>query len=72
MVSAYRFFFIILHYINQKKTYSMKVYNLEEFATKYKLKDIYGAYAAHFSVNGEESDSFSGFESTYKKCLREE
>ncbi len=50
----------------------MKVYNLEEFATKYKLKDIYGAYAAHFSVNGEESDSFSPIESTYKKCLREE
>ena len=23
----------------------MKVYNLEEFATKYNLKDIYGAYA---------------------------
>ena len=29
----------------------MKVYNLEEFATKYNLKDIYGAYAAHFYVN---------------------
>lgn len=36
----------------------MKVYNLEEFATKYNLKDIYGAYAAHFYVNGEEGDCF--------------
>ena len=26
------------------------VYNLEEFATKYHLKDIFGAYAAHFSI----------------------
>ena len=24
------------------------VYNLEEFATKYHLNDIFGAYAAHF------------------------
>lgn len=29
-----------------------KVYNLEEFATKYHIKDIYGAYAAYFSVSG--------------------
>ena len=26
------------------------VYNLEDFATKYHLDDIFGAYAAHFSV----------------------
>ena len=26
------------------------VYNLEEFATKYHLNDIFGAYAAHFSI----------------------
>lgn len=53
----------------------MKVYNLEEFATKYKLKDIYGAYAAHFSVNGEESDSFSGFDTSEYNifhCMAEE
>ena len=43
----------------------MKVYNLEEFATKYNLKDIYGAYAAHFYVNGEEGDCFSDFD-TYE------
>ena len=35
------------------------VYNLEEFATKYNLKDIYGAYAAHISVTGEESGNLS-------------
>lgn len=53
----------------------MKVYNLEEFATKYNLKDIYGAYAAHFSVNGEESDSFSGFDTSEYNifhCMAEE
>lgn len=53
----------------------MKVYNLEEFATKYKLKDIYGAYAAHFSVNGEDSDSFSGFDTSEYNifhCMAEE
>lgn len=33
------------------------VYNLEEYATKYQLKDIFGAYAAHFSVSGADSDS---------------
>ena len=33
------------------------VYNLEEYATKYQLKDIFGAYAAHFSVSGANSDS---------------
>lgn len=35
------------------------VYNLEEFAKKYQLKDIYGAYAAHLSITGEESGNFS-------------
>ncbi|WP_294789429.1 helix-turn-helix domain-containing protein [Prevotella sp.] len=35
------------------------VYNLEEFATKYNLKDIYGAYAAHISITGEESGHLS-------------
>ena len=34
-----------------------RVYNLEEYATKYQLKDIFGAYAAHFSVSGANSDS---------------
>lgn len=33
------------------------VYNLEKFATNYHLKDIFGAYAAHFSVSGGDSDS---------------
>ncbi len=34
-----------------------QVYNLEEFAAKYHLKNIFGAYAAHFSVNERESGS---------------
>lgn len=33
------------------------VYNLEDFATKYHLKDIYGAYAAHLAVNSGENDA---------------
>lgn len=33
-----------------------KVYNLEEFATKYHLTDIFGAYAAYFSIGGEEEE----------------
>lgn len=28
----------------------MNIYNLEEFGAKYFLKDVFGAYAAHFSV----------------------
>ena len=35
------------------------VYNLEEFAVKYHLTDIYGAYAAHFAINGEENNCVS-------------
>lgn len=31
-----------------------QVYNLKEFATKYHLTDIFGAYAAYFSIGGEE------------------
>lgn len=38
---------------------SYQIYNLEEFATKYHLKDIFGAYAAFFAVNGEETDAIS-------------
>lgn len=33
------------------------VYNLEEFATKYRLNDIFGAYAAHFSIGAAYSSS---------------
>lgn len=40
------------------------IYNLEEFATKYNLKDIYGAYAAHFSVSREESGDFSDIDAS--------
>ncbi len=43
------------------------VYNLEEFAKKYNLKDIFGAYAAHFSVSGEESDVISNFDTSKSK-----
>ena len=28
-----------------------QIYNLEEFATKYHLQDIFGAYAAYFTIN---------------------
>ena len=28
----------------------MNIYTLEKFAAKYFLKDVFGAYAAHFSV----------------------
>ena len=38
------------------------VYNLEEFAVKYHLTDIYGAYAAHFAINGEENNCVSSEE----------
>mgnify|MGYP000804320880 CR=1 FL=1 len=38
------------------------VYNLEEFAAKYHLTDIYGAYAAHFAINGEENNCVSSEE----------
>lgn len=36
-----------------------QVYNLEEFAAKYHLNDIFGAYAAHFSIMGDENGSIS-------------
>ena len=38
------------------------VYNLEEFAVKYHLTDIYGAYAAHFAINGGENNCVSSEE----------
>ena len=38
------------------------VYNLEEFAAKYHLTDIYGAYAAHFAINGGENNCVSSEE----------
>lgn len=31
------------------------VYNLTEFATKYQLSDIFGAYAAHLMVSDNDS-----------------
>ena len=34
------------------------VYNLEDFATKYHLDDIFGAYAAHFSVTIDDGGDF--------------
>ena len=38
------------------------VYNLKEFAAKYHLTDIYGAYAAHFAINGVENNCVSSEE----------
>ncbi len=35
-----------------------KVYNMEEFATKYRITDVFGAYAAHFTVNGTDMEDF--------------
>lgn len=36
-----------------------QVYNLKEFAAKYQLDDIFGAYAAHFSIMGNECGKIS-------------
>lgn len=49
------------------------VYNLEEFAKKYRLTDIFGAYAAHMTVSGIESNGHSVKERTisFKKMVRE-
>lgn len=38
---------------------NQKIYNLEEFASRYNLKDIFGAYAAHFAVTRQESGDFA-------------
>lgn len=42
----------------------MIVYNLEDFAAKYLLKDKFGAYAAHFAVTAGCSDNFSDIEAS--------
>lgn len=34
-----------------------QIYNLEEFATKYHLQDIFGAYAAYFTINGKDNEN---------------
>lgn len=49
------------------------IYNLEEFAAKYHLTDIFGAYAAHFSINGEENGSIpaTGDESSFCHMSKE-
>ena len=36
-----------------------QIYNLAEFASKYHLKDIFGAYAAYFSIGGEKEDGIA-------------
>lgn len=41
------------------------IYNLEEFATKYHLKDIFGAYAAYLSICGEESAEMADVDSSH-------
>lgn len=33
------------------------IYNLEEFATKYHLQDIFGAYAAYFTINRKDNEN---------------
>ena len=38
---------------------NQKIYNLEEFASRDHLKDIFGAYAAHFAVTRQESGDFA-------------
>lgn len=35
-----------------------KIYNMEEFAAKYRITDVFGAYAAHFTVNGTDMEDF--------------
>ncbi len=35
-----------------------KIYNLEEFAAKHRITDVFGAYAAHFTVDGTDMDDF--------------
>lgn len=37
---------------------TLRIYNLEEFASQYHLKDIFGAYAAHLSVTILENTTF--------------
>lgn len=37
-----------------------KIYNLEEFAARYHLSDIFGAYAAHCSATADDSRIFMG------------
>lgn len=37
---------------------NLRIYNLEEFASQYHLKDIFGAYAAHLSVTILENMAF--------------
>lgn len=34
-----------------------QIYNLEEFATKYHLQDIFGAYAAYFTINRKDNEN---------------
>lgn len=38
-----------------------QIYNLEEFATKYHLQDIFGAYAAYFTINGKDNENDAYF-----------
>ncbi len=35
-----------------------KVYNMEEFAAKYRLTDVFGAYAAHFTIDHDHMETF--------------
>ena len=34
-----------------------QIYNLEDFATKYHLQDIFGAYAAYFTINRKDNEN---------------
>lgn len=49
------------------------VYNLKEFAQKYQLKDIFGAYAAHMTVSGMEANGYNIKENTvaFEKMVKE-
>lgn len=49
------------------------IYNLEEFAQKYQLKDIFGAYAAHMTVSGMEANGYNTPKDTifFKNMVKE-
>lgn len=47
------------------------VYNLEEFAAKYQLCDIFGAYAAHLSISGCTHTETATGEDDFRSMVRE-
>ena len=52
-----RFRILIIFY---RTNMNPKIYNLKEFAARYHLSDIFGAYAAHCSATADDSRIFMG------------